>query len=122
MYVEADFLLALIKEDDWLADRAESIYCEHEDEIWTSVYAILELMVVAYRENWGVERTVTNATALVEVRGKIAPLLAAARYVVNHDLTPFDAVHLVQSGTSPIVSSDNSYDEFSERVALEPSE
>jgi hypothetical protein len=68
MYVEADFLLALIKDEDWLADSAEAIYREHRDDIWTSTYALLEVMVVAYRENWGVERTVTNATALVEVR------------------------------------------------------
>jgi hypothetical protein len=29
MYVEVDFLLALIKGDDWLTERAETIYDEH---------------------------------------------------------------------------------------------
>ena len=40
---------------------------------------------------------------------------------MNHDFTPFDAIHLVQSRDEPIVSGDASYDAFSERVALVPS-
>jgi len=34
-------------------------------------------------------------------------------------MTPFDAVHLVESDDDAILSSDSAYDEFSERVKLE---
>ncbi len=51
MYAETDFLLALIKEDDWLSDRTEKIYRENKEEIWRSEYALIGLMMVAYRED-----------------------------------------------------------------------
>jgi predicted nucleic-acid-binding protein len=67
MYVEADFLLALIKEDDWLGERAAEIYDEHREELWTSHYALVELLLVAYREDRNTERVVANASRVVEV-------------------------------------------------------
>lgn len=120
MYVEADFLLALIKDDDWLAEPAEEFYTTHQDDLWTSQYALVELMLVAYREGWNVLRVVANANSLLEVRGDVEPVLAAASYVEDDDFTPFDALHLVQSNDDPIVSTDDSYEEFSERIAFEP--
>ncbi len=35
MYAETDFLLALVKDDDWLGDAAVSVYREHSEELWT---------------------------------------------------------------------------------------
>ena len=52
-------------------------------------------MLVAYREERNVERVVSNAAALVEVRGETDPVLAAANAVEEDGLTPFDALHLV---------------------------
>lgn len=122
MYVDADFLLALIKDEDWLADRAEQIYQTYGNDLWTSQYALVELLLVSYRENRNAEQVVANATALIDIRGELEPIYRAIEYVAEHDLTPFDAIHLVQSGNEPIVSSDDSYDGFSERVPLESSE
>ena len=118
MSVDADFLLALIKEDDWLAEPAEEFYESHDEDLWTSQYTLLELMLVAYREKWDVLRVVANANSLLEVRGDVEPVLAAASYVEDDGFTPFDALHLVQSESDPIVSTDDSYEEFSERVAF----
>jgi predicted nucleic acid-binding protein len=119
MYVDTDFLLALLKDDDWLGDRAEEIYREHTDEIWTSRFTLIELLMVAYREDRDVESVVVNAAELVEVRGDTDMVLTAASYVAQHGFTPFDAIHLVESGDVPIVSSDSTYDELSERICLE---
>lgn len=120
MYAETDFLLALIKGDDWLSERAVEIYEEHGDEIWTSEHALVELMLVAYREDRDVLGTVANVSELVEVRGDPDRALAAANYVENAGMTPFDAVHLVRSGEDPIVSSDSAYDGHTERIELRP--
>ena len=122
MYVDVDFLLALVKDEDWLAGRAERIYREYADALWTSPYALVELMLVAYREDRNVARIIANATDLVGVRGNAESIHTAVQYVADDGFTPFDAIHLVESAGSPIVSSDDSYDEFSERVALESSE
>lgn len=120
LYVETDFILALIKGDDWLQDRAEAIYEERGDDLWTNRDTLIELMMVAYREGWNVERVVADTNALFEVTGDTDSVLAAASHVQEHGFTPFDALHLVNSKRAPIVSSDDSYDEFSERLLLEP--
>ncbi len=119
MYAETDFLLALVKEDDWLSEPAEDIYREHGDELWTSEYTLVELMMVAYRESWNVLRTVAAAKQLVDVQGETEDVLAAASHVEDHGFTPFDALHLVRSGDDAVVSSDSSYDGYSDRVELE---
>lgn len=120
MYVETDFLLALLKPDDWLGDRATEIYEEHAADLWTSDLTLLELMLVAYREDRDVERTVANAKQLVDIRGDPDKMLAAASYVEENDFTPFDALHLVHANGDPIVSSDEAYDGFADRIPLEP--
>lgn len=120
LYVETDFLLALIIEDDWLRTRAEAVYEARGDDLWTARDTLIELMMVAYREGWNVERVVADANALLDVTGDAESVLAAASYVQEHGFTPFDALHLVNSASAPIVSSDGSYDGFSERVPLEP--
>lgn len=118
-YAETDFLLALIKDDDWLREAAERVYETRQDELWTGRATLIELMLVAYREGWNVLRTVTAARSLVDVRGDTEDVLAAASYVEDDGFTPLDALHLVGSGDDPIVSSESDYDGYSERIALE---
>lgn len=120
LYVEADFILALIKDDDWSRERAEAVYETRGDDLWTARDTLVELMMVAYREGWNVERVVADANALLTVTGDTESVLAAASHVEEHGFTPFDALHLVNSTGSPIVSSDASYDDFTERIPLEP--
>ncbi|ELY83786.1 PIN domain-containing protein [Natrinema gari] len=118
MYAETDFLLALIKDDDWLGDAAESVYRDHRDELWTSQFTLIELLMVAYREERDTERVVSNAATLVEVRGDVDTVITAATYVEDHDFTPFDALHLVESNGDPIVSSDDTYADVTSRLDL----
>lgn len=118
MYAETDFLLALIKDEDWLGEAAEAVYGAHREELWTSQFTLVELLMVAYREGKDTERVVTNAANLVDVRGDVDTVVAAATYVEDHDFTPFDALHLVESDGETIVSSDGSYEGFAPRTDL----
>ena len=119
MYAETDFLLALIKDEDWLGEAAETVYREHRDELWTSQLTLVELLLVAYREDRDTERVVTNAARLVEVRGDVDTVVAAATYVEDHGFTPFDALHLVASDGDVVVSSDDAYEGFAPRFDLQ---
>lgn len=112
MYVETDFLLALVKEEDWLGDAAEAVYRERRDDLWTSQFTLVELLLVAYREGRDAERVVANAAELVEVRGDVETVVSAATYVEDHGFTPFDALHLVESDGDTIVTSDETYESF----------
>ena len=118
MYAETDFLLALIKDEDWLGEAATTVYHEHRDELWTSQFTLIELFMVAHRENRDTERVLTNAAQLLEVRGDVDTVVAAATYVEDHGLTPFDALHLVESDGDTIASSDGAYEEFARRLDL----
>lgn len=118
MYAETDFLLALIKDEDWLGEAAETVYRDHRDELWTSQFTLIELFLVAYREDRDTERVVTNAAKLVEVRGDVDTIVAAATYVEDHGFTPFDALHLVESEGDTIVSSDGAYEGFAPLLDL----
>ncbi|WP_440764841.1 PIN domain-containing protein [Natronorubrum sp. DTA7] len=118
MYAETDFLLALITDDDWLGDAAESVYRKHRDELWTSQFTLIELLMVAYREERDTERVVSNAASLVEVRGAVETVVTAATYVEDHGFTPFDALHLVESDGKTIVSSDDTYEDVTSRLDL----
>jgi len=119
MYADLDFILALIKDEDWLSESAEEIYKENKEELWTSDFTLLELMLVAYREEKNVLTTLVNAETLIEIKGDLDDIMAAANYVEREGMTPFDALHLVKAGDDTIVSSDDCYDGFAERLELE---
>lgn len=119
MYAETDFLLALVKPDDWLGERADAIYREYSDVLWTSEFTLIELLLVSYREDLDAELVIANARELVDIEGNGDAALAAASYVEEYGFTPFDALHLVESNGDPIVSSDDAYDGFAPRIALE---
>jgi hypothetical protein len=118
MYAETDFLLALIKDEDWLGEAAETVYRNYRDELWTSQFTLIELLLVAYREDRDTERVVTNAANLLEVRGDVDTVVAAATYVEDHGFTPFDALHLVESDGDTTVSGDGAYEGFAPRLDL----
>ncbi len=118
MYAETDFLLALIKDDDWLGPAADRVYRAHGDDLWTGRFTLIELLLVAYREDRDAERVVVNAAELVEVSGDVDTVVAAATFVEDHGFTPFDALHLVESDGDTIVSSDDAYDGMAPRLDL----
>lgn len=128
MYVETDFLIALVKPDDWLNEQTEATL-QGEEELYSSLLAYVELLVEAYEPGAGIDYDVPRAVAnLLEVV-PIKPAhdenvaLAAATYLDEHEVTPFDAFHAAIAVTrgDRIHSSDRVYDELDvERVPLEP--
>ena len=94
------------------------MYREHRDEVWTSQFTLIELLMVAYREERDTERVVSNAASLVEIRGDVETVVTAATYVEDHGFTPSDALHLVESNGETIVSSDDTYADVTSRLDL----
>ena len=119
MYVETDFLLALLKDEDWLKESAKQVYERNKDELWTRDYTLIELMLVAYRKDRNVLKTITGASKLIEIKGDEALMKEAATYVTENDFTPLDAVHLASSNGDKILSSEKDYQEFTEVEKLD---
>jgi len=120
-FVEADFLLALAKDDDWLRDRAEAALDDRD--VVTSSFAYLEVLIVMEREQFDFVRLFANLLDLVPVGSEEERqvVLKAVSYFED-GMTPFDAFHAATAETRglPILSSDKAYREVGpERLALE---
>ncbi|NEU58793.1 PIN domain-containing protein [Halorussus sp. MSC15.2] len=118
MYVETDFLIALVKESDWLREPALKAL-EERDEIYTSVLSYAEVLVLFYdREQAEYEidapRAITNLLELVPIRPEHHEdaVLAAATFLEEHQMTPFDALHagMATTGDGRVLSSEQDYD------------
>ena len=129
MYVETDFLTALVKDDDWLQDAAIRAL-EERDDIHTSILAYAEVLVLFYdRETTEYEidapRAITNLLELVPIEPEEHEdaVLAAAAFLDEYELTPFDALHagLIATGEGCVLSTEQDYDTVGlDRTAFGP--
>jgi len=129
VYVETDFLIALVKDDDWLQNAAIRALDERDD-IHTSILAYAEVLVLFYDREAGeyeidAPRAITNLLELVPIRPEAHEdaVLAAAAFLDEYDLTPFDALHagLVTTGDERVLSTEQDYDTVGlDRTPLEP--
>jgi predicted nucleic acid-binding protein len=129
VYVETDVLVALLKDDDWLQAAALAALDEHDD-LHTSILAYAEVLVLFYeRETAGyaidAPRAIANLLDLVPVEPAEheEAILAAATFIADEDLTPFDALHAGLAATTgeTVLSSETDYDAVGvDRVPLAP--
>lgn len=124
VYVETDFLLALIKDSDWLQARAENALDEHE--VVTSSYAYLELLLIRERHEFKYIKLFSNMLDIVPVEtdAERQIVLKAVQYFED-GMTAFDSFHAATAETRghPILGSDKAYDDVDpERISLEPTD
>ena len=48
-YADTDFFLALVKDKDWLKARAGDLLAAYSDQLWTSLFTLIEILLVADR-------------------------------------------------------------------------
>jgi hypothetical protein len=128
VYVETDFLVALVKAEDWL--RESVLHALDEYDVHTSILAYAEVLVLFYDHDaaeYGIDapRAITDLLELVPIRPATHEdaVLAATVFIDEHDLTPFDALHAGVAATADeaILSSEGAYDTVGlDRRPLEP--
>ena len=128
MYVENDFLMALVKQEDWLQEPAHRALEEYDD-IHTSIAAYTEFLVLAYDQDTGeyqidVGRALADLIEQIPVRPEVheQAVLTAAVLADDHGFTPFDAIHggVAISTGQPVLTSERDYDDIGvDRVPLE---
>ena len=124
VYVETDFLLALIKDSDWLQGSAEEALDEYEVE--TSLFSYLELLLARERYEFDYVPLVANLLELVPIRDEEEKqvVLKAVNYY-DEGMTSFDAFHAATTETRGInvLSSEKDYEDIEvARVPLEPTD
>jgi predicted nucleic acid-binding protein len=120
LYADTDFFVALVKDDDWLQERAAALARENEGEIYTSRATLLELLMISEQFEFDRMEALSYALEIASVPEDESVLFRAADYVEQHGLTAFDAYHVAYADEDPIVSSDTSFDDVTDdRVPIE---
>lgn len=121
MFADTDFLLALVKESDWLKERAEKVLKLNEGRITTSVSVMIEVAIVCRRIETNVTQVFSQICSLIEVDETTRTLcLRAAIFMERNKLNIFDAFNAAYCGNDTIISSDSAYDRLGlERIKLE---
>jgi len=118
IYADTDFFVALIKEDDWLQERAKELLEKHRGEIRTSLPTFIELFLLSEDYEWDRDRMVANVLELVETDFDENIPFQASEYM-SGGLNVFDAFQAACSDRT-IISSDKEFDGIGlERVELE---
>ena len=121
MWADTDFLLALVKESDWLKSKAEQILKKYAGSITTSMSVLIEVALVCQRLGISVRETFIDIFRLIAVDNVISgTCLEAALYVDKHGFNVFDAFHAASCGSDSIISSDSVYEKIGmHRIRLE---
>ena len=120
IYADTDFFIALVKDDDWLQQRATTIATEHEGEIYTSRATLLEILMISDRFEFDRMKALSYVLEIASVAEDETVLYQAADFMEQFGLTAFDAYHLAYADHDPIISSDNSFDDVTDaRIPIE---
>ncbi|MFC7114657.1 type II toxin-antitoxin system VapC family toxin [Natronoarchaeum sp. GCM10025703] len=120
IYADTDFFIALVKDDDWLQERAGAIATEHEGDIYTSRATLLELLMISDRFEFDRMEALSYALEIASVSSDETVLFQAADYMEQYGLTAFDAYHIAYADHDRIISSDQSFDDVTEkRISIE---
>ena len=116
VYADTDFFLALLKEKDWLKEKALSVLRENKDNITTSITTYIELMLLS--KKFGLD-PVNVAVSVMEITRSFDERILRASILISQGMGVFDAFHAAFSD-GEIISSDHVYEEFGyRRVKLE---
>lgn len=113
IYVDTDFVLALLKESDWLKSKAQKLYDKYKDELFTSGITIVEVLLLAKRFDIDPEVLLVSLFQIIPtIKGleKNTALLAA--HYMKEGVNVFDALHASSCGSCDIISSDSVYDKI----------
>ena len=121
MFADTDFLLALIKDSDWLKEKAERIFKEQKDKITTSASVMIELALLCKRLKMEASVVFANVLELVDIDEETYNVsMRAAVYMEKYNSNVFDAFHAAYCKNDTIISSDSVYEKIGlKRLKLE---
>ncbi len=121
MFADTDFILALIKDSDWLKDKANKVFEEYKEKIKTSISVMIEIALLCKKFNREVFRTFSDISEMIKIEEDAYNIcLRASTYIDKDNLNVFDAFHAAYCFGDTIISSDSVYDKIGiKRLKLE---
>ncbi|MBU2458821.1 MAG: PIN domain-containing protein [Nanoarchaeota archaeon] len=115
-YADSDFFLALLKNSDWLKEKARKIYEKNKGNIYVTPFTIAELMIVCVREKIHMRETLFQISRIANLEFSNWELFVRGAKYVEEGASVFDALLMASTGENEIISSDKIYEKFGFRV------
>ena len=112
-YADTDFFLALMKNTDWLKEKARQVYEKNKGMIFVSPFTIAEIMIVCKRENIQIKETIVQISRIAKLDNFEWEAFFRACDFLEKGASIFDSLLMaVCSEEDLIISSDRVYEKF----------
>lgn len=112
-YADTDFFLALMKESDWLKERAKQVYEKNKESIFISPFTIVEIMIICKRENILIKETLIQISRIAQLEHLSWEFFLKSCNYVEQGATIFDSLLMTLcSENDSIIGSDEVYKKF----------
>ena len=112
-YADTDFFLALMKNTDWLKEKAKQIYEKNKENIFVSPFTIAEIMIICKRENIPIKEALVQISRIAKLEGFSWNTFFKSCDHMEKGATIFDSLLMaICSENDQIISSDNIYEKF----------
>ena len=121
MFADTDFILALVKDIDWLKENALKILKQNKGRVKTSISVMIEVALICKKFRLNTMNTFAHVFEIINVDEETYSVcMRAALYIDKYNLNVFDAFHAASCKDEKIISSDSVYESVGiERVRLE---
>lgn len=116
-YADTDFFLALIKESDWLKDKARKIYEKNKGNIYVTPFTVAEIMLICKRENIPIKEAIINISRIAQIETVEWEVFIKSCELIESGASIFDSLLMAScSEGEEIISSDGIYKEFGYKI------
>lgn len=115
-YADSDFFLALMKDSDWLKEKAKKVYEKHKNNIWVTPFTIVEVMIICKREQIPIKEVLIQISRIAKLDLINWNIFFIASNYIEKGATIFDSLLMSFCENNEIISSDNVYEKFGFKV------
>ncbi|MFW6233697.1 MAG: PIN domain-containing protein [Nanoarchaeota archaeon] len=112
-YIDSDFFLALMKDSDWLKQKARNLYKKHKQSLYITPFTIAEIMIVCIREDIPLRETLSQISRIAKLDSFSWNVFFDSCDYIEQGATLFDSLLMSFCGKeNSIISSDKVYKKF----------
>lgn len=112
-YADTDFFLALMKNSDWLKEKAKQVYEKNKENLFVSPFTIAEIMIVCKREKIPTKEALIQISRIAKLENFSWDTFFRSCDFLEKGATIFDSLLMALcSENDQIISSDNIYEKF----------
>ena len=91
-YADTDFFLAILKNSDWLKEKAKQIHEKNKENLFVSPFTIVEIMIICKRETLAIKETLIQISRIAKLEHLSWDVFFKACDFVEKGATIFDSL------------------------------